>query len=278
MNSCSIDIVVPTYNSIATLDWTLLSLSKLNGCGIQARVIIVDSGSNDGTIEVIDRYGFERSFCPPGNMYAAINCGFKLGVNAWCTYINSDDLLYSGAFSNMVQAAYRSNADILYGNIDYIDADGRFLHSWNSASVSQLKALFCTELINPIPQPGTVFRREVYEKLGGFREKFRYVADEDFFRRACSEGARFRKHNGTVAAFRVHKTQISNVHQEIMLNESLDACFKLDGVPRWVEAYTGFRIRIRNIPNYFVRILRLYQLHQKLSIARTLTVHEERVE
>ncbi len=278
MNSCSIDIVVPTYNSIATLDWTLLSLSKLNGCGIQARVIIVDSGSNDGTIEVTDRYGFERSFCPPGNMYAAINCGFKLGVSEWCTYINSDDLLYSGAFSNMVQAAYRSNADILYGNIDYIDADGRFLHSWNSASVSQLKPLFCTEMKNPIPQPGTVFTRKVYKKLGGFKEDFRYVSDGDFFRRACSEGAKFRKHNGTVAAFRVHKSQISNAHQERMLKEAHMACFRLDGVTSWQRTYTSLRTRMQNIPNYFMRIARLYQLHKKLSLARTLTVHEERVE
>jgi glycosyltransferase involved in cell wall biosynthesis len=50
MNNVEIGVVVPTFNSAETLEWTLLALKNKEGCRLKA--IFVYSGSTDETFEI----------------------------------------------------------------------------------------------------------------------------------------------------------------------------------------------------------------------------------
>jgi glycosyltransferase involved in cell wall biosynthesis len=200
-----LSIVTPTLNSATTLRATLESIRPLVEAG--AEHIVVDSASSDQTVALAEAAGAHVIQHPRGNMYAAINAGLKLARGEWVTYINSDDLLYADA---VTETLARSNpkAEVLYGNIDHIDEVGRFLFSWRSPEPRQLAWLmqhYC-----PFPQQGTLFRRELHERLGGFDTNFRFSADYEFFVRCIQAGVRFDKFRSrSIAGFRLLPSQLS---------------------------------------------------------------------
>ena len=271
------DIVIPTLNSTNTLEWTLLNLSKLKSMGICANIIVVDSGSTDGTLEIVKKYGFKCLYFPKGNMYAAINHGLRVGRSYWCTYINSDDILYPKGFAYLLKEVSNTSPDIGYGNIDYIDGDGRFLHGWSSPPSSDLGALFDGWMM-PIPQPGTIFSRGIFERLDGFRERFKYSADYDFFLRAYLINAKFVKKNGRpVAAFRIHRDQISQKRSVDMRKEHLESYSQTtkNATTLVRRKFAIFRVKTRNIPNYIIRIIRWYYLNKSLKIPKCLSISRD---
>jgi len=205
----TLDIVTPTLNSGQYILATISSLN-LSGCA-PVKHIIVDSYSSDSTLDIARACGSHVLQFPPGNMYSAINYGLRSGSAEWCAYINSDDLIYADAYFNALYSLGES-ADIIYGNADYVDSIGRFLHYWNSPSPLYLKYLLRSSTM-PFPQPTMIFRRSVFEQLGGFNDRYSYSADFDFVLRAHTAGFYFQKYcGGPMAAFRLHTVQISVIN------------------------------------------------------------------
>lgn len=200
-----LSIVTPTLNSAVTLRATLESVRPLVEAG--AEHIVVDSASSDNTVALAEEAGAQVLQHPRGNMYTAINAGLTLARGEWVTYINSDDLLYADAI-NEALACSSPKAEVIYGNIDHIDEVGRFLFSWRSPEPRHLGWLmqhYC-----PFPQQGTLFRRELHGRLGGFDASYRFSADYEFFVRCIQAGARFDKFRSrSIAGFRLLPSQLS---------------------------------------------------------------------
>jgi glycosyltransferase len=182
-----------------------------------AEHIVVDSNSDDGTCELAQAYGAHVIQFPKGNMYAAINEGMKMAKGEWLTYLNGDDIIYADTTCDALRNN-SANADILYGDIDYLDAVGRFLFSWRYPSPRYLRALMAYYC--PFPQQGMLYRRNIYEKLGGYDTRYKFSADYDMCVRAALSGCRFVKYGPkTVAGFRLLPTQLSQSHKAEMAPE-----------------------------------------------------------
>lgn len=262
-----IRIAIPALNAAATLGPTLESLRHLRD---RAEVVLVDSGSTDGTLEIALAHGCEIRHEPPGNMYAAINVGLRDASAEWLTYINSDDLLYPETTMRRL-AAVGSAHDVLYGSVDFVDHEGRFLRSWRPAKPSSLLGLFRAGY-SPMLQQGTLFRRGLFERLGGFSTDYAYVSDADFWWRALCNGAAFRREPGcaTVAAFRLHASQATQRHAAAMLAEHArmhrprgDAASK----PAAMVAMLGWRRE--NLGSYAERWLRAWRLGLRPMLCRS---------
>ena len=247
-------IVIPTLNSEATILHTLGSLMPFREAG--AKVIVVDSYSMDRTRDIAEAYADKILFVPKGNMYAAVNSGVQDIDLTWVTYINSDDMLHFDAAKGAL--IHCADADVIYGNIDFIDEWSRFLSSWRTAPEWALKATFSVGFASQL-QPGTLFRKSIWNYLKGFDESFRYAADFDFFYRALQQGSIF-KHAGALplASFRKHSNQLSLVYAEKLAAE-VERAVAQSALPR---APLGTLIkqycRVRNLDNYLVRIVRRY--------------------
>jgi len=209
-----IGVVVPTLNAARTLGETLTSLRR-NPC--VADVVVVDSQSSDGTADVAIQHGARVLSVPKEGMYAAINHGCRSLATPWTTYLNADDIAYD--WCEAVTYASKQGADCVYGTVDFIDAIGRFVHSWTSASPRRLLSLYRWG-VSPLLQPGTIFRHQVFLKLGGFDAGLRFVGDADFFLRALLAGFRFAQlRHPSVAAFRLHAAQLSSRFRQEMAAE-----------------------------------------------------------
>ena len=182
-------------------------------------------------------------------MYTAINAGIKALNNEWCTYINSDDILYE---KSLMRAYYKlsDEADVIYGNIDTIDTEGRYLCHRRSIPTFVLGRFFSSGVM-PFGQPGTLFRRSVWSKLGGFDEKYLYASDFDFFLRAYYAGFRFKCYTtSTVAGFRKHEKQLSRMALDRMREEISEVLKTVSCKPNTLsKAMAKYLFRILNIDN-----------------------------
>lgn len=251
-SSRPLGVVIPTLNCAETLRETLLSVAAVQDV---SRVIVADSGSTDGTLAIAAGAGVEVIERAPAGMYAAINVAVARLDTPWVTYINGDDLLRCNGVSHLLRLA--AEADILYGPVDFITADGSFIHCWHSAPPRAIRRIYRAGG-SAVLQQGTLFRRQVFDDLDGFDDRFGFVADADFWFRAAERGLRFtRITHPPVAAFRMRAAQLSHAHAKAMRAEHA-AMLLSHGVRASCASFRWpvIRYRLGNARSYLVRCLR----------------------
>jgi glycosyltransferase involved in cell wall biosynthesis len=248
-----IGVAIPTLNSIEYLEATLASVQRQRGVRVQ--LVVADSGSTDGTLEVCAGKGIEVVYVPPGNMYRAINEGIRRLESEWVAYLNSDDVLYTDAYARLLATARATGADVAYGSADFLDEHGRFRYSLRAPAPGQLGLLFDRPLFGFSPHCA-IFKRSVFDALGGFSERFRHIADADFYARALDGGSRFAAVAGpAVGTFRLLRSQLSRREAGVAAEER--AVFVRERPVRRVRASLAvLRWKLRNGPEYLVRWLR----------------------
>jgi glycosyltransferase involved in cell wall biosynthesis len=222
MTKPQIGVVVPTLNSAATLPWTLLSLCSQRDATIA--MLVADSGSEDATLEICKKWAVGTIYVPPGNMYRAINAGLRQLDSEWVTYLNSDDMVYPQSYARLVARGEQQGARLVYGDCDVVDYEGRFLFTSKAPPASRLPGMV---RLSPalggrigFVQPASIYRRSAFQELGGFDERYRLVADVDFFFRLVTSGQPLAKlHGPAVAAFRFHNSQLSARQRSGQLEE-----------------------------------------------------------
>jgi glycosyltransferase involved in cell wall biosynthesis len=264
-SSETIGVVVPTLNCATFLAETLSCLRRVRHVG---QVVVADSGSTDGTLDIARAAGATvLSDAPPG-LYPAINAGLRQLNTPWITYLNGDDLLQPAGMDRLF--SQRDGFEVLYGPVDFITADGVFIHCWHSARPRDLLPLFRAG-VSPLLQQGTLFRRNLFDSLGGFCERWRFVSDADFWWRAAELGARFHRIDyPPVASFRMHPDQLSQTHKCRMADEHREMVASHCCRPgilgsQWAIA----RYRAAHWRNYLVRALRKRDLSGSLRLDRS---------
>ena len=261
-------IAIPTLNSVRTLGDTLNSLQCVGPRLI--RLVVADSASTDGTLDLCAQHRVDVVQVPKGNMYQAINAGLSTATTPWLGYINSDDYVFPGAYLSMLEWARTSDASVVYGNGDFVNTDGAFLHSLKLPTGPTAVALLKCGLM-PFVQPSAIFRAEDWRTNGGFSEKYRHVSDFEFFCRLASCGCRFERFAGRpVVAFRLQSGQLSMREQDLVIQERASAMKSLT-----LRAGPGDRLKwiawkAANIPGYCCRIVRYTGMVGKLRLPKTM--------
>lgn len=260
MVRAQIGVVVPTLNSAATLTWTLCSLRCQRDVSVE--IIVADSGSIDGTPDICKFWDVQTIYVPPGNMYRAINAGLHQLDAEWVTYLNSDDIVYPQSYARLVARGEDQHASFVYGDCDFVDYEGRFLFAMKSPPPHRLPGLV---RLSPLfggrvgfGQPTAIYRKRVFVELEGFDERFRNIGDYDFFFRLVTSGRAVAKlSRPTVAAFRLHQSQLSN-RAAANLREELASFRKrrrARASPR--DFLDVLSWRLQNSPNYLWRLSKL---------------------
>jgi GT2 family glycosyltransferase len=126
-----------------------------------------------------------------------------------CEYIGwlgDDDILLPGALLAAAEVLDGNpDAVMAYGGCDYISATGDILFTNHSSQFAATLLKFGPQLI---PQPGALWRRETFEKVGGLSGKYNLAFDFDLFLKLSQEG-QLRHIPQTLAQFRWHPDSLS---------------------------------------------------------------------
>lgn len=261
-------IAIPTLNSARTLGDTLNSLR--NASPQLIRLVVADSASTDGTLDICARHQVDVVQVPRGNMYRAINAALSTATTPWMGYVNSDDYVFPGAYFAMLEWALTRQASIVYGRGDFVNPDGAFLHSLTApAGPTAVALLKCG--IMPFIQPAAIFRADSWRTAEGFSETYRHVADFDFFCRLAASGCRFEHFSGgPVVAFRLQSSQLSVREADVAGEERMRSMKTLNFKPGLADRLRWVGWKTANIPGYCCRIVRYAGIAGKLRLPKTM--------
>jgi glycosyltransferase involved in cell wall biosynthesis len=198
----AVTVAIPSFNQGRFLD---SALSSIFSQPVSSEVIVVDAGSTDESLAVIDRWrdrlaGFRSG--PDRGQAAAINEAIANGRAPLVCWLNSDDLYAPGGLSTLVEAMNTDSlTQVAYGLCLQIDSSGNPVGRAKSRTFSSRALLHG----NPIPQPASIVRRSAWENVGGLDESLHLSLDYDLWWRLHRRGARFEQINVDVAKARLHE-------------------------------------------------------------------------
>jgi len=197
-----ISIITPSYNSVATIAATIQSVLSQDYANWEH--IVVDGGSNDGTIAVLERYPrlIWVSEKDEGH-YHAMNKGIARAAGDVVVILNSDDCFRPGALRNVAEAFQKNPSwEALFGDVVFVDGAGREIYRREEA-VYDYKVLLYG--VDNICHQTLFVRKGIYERLGGYRHKeFLNSADYEFKLRLGREGCRVGHLPALLVDYRYH--------------------------------------------------------------------------
>jgi glycosyltransferase involved in cell wall biosynthesis len=199
-----VTVVTPSYNQGAFIAETIESVLAQTYPHLE--YIIVDGASTDNTLDVIQRYAHDprlRWISEPDRGFAdALNKGFARSNGAIMGWLNSDDTYIGQPVADTV--AYlmeHPEADVVYGDAVYTDAAGKPTGARQTGKPFDL--IESISYRNSIPQPGSFWRRSLWEKTGPLREDFSAIIDGEYWVRASRHGV-LHYVPGDRATYRLH--------------------------------------------------------------------------
>lgn len=149
--------------------------------------IIVDGGSRDGSLEVIQKFESQinRWVSESDNgIYDAMNKGIKMTDGDWIIFMNSGDSFIDEKVIDRVFFNRSSNSgDIIHGNIVYKDS-GRILQTPSRVN----KRFFYNDTLC---HQSIFTNRKVFQNLGEYSMEYLLIADREWLLRALKSGMIF---------------------------------------------------------------------------------------
>jgi len=146
--------------------------------------IIIDGGSTDGSVAVLQQYPNIRWISEQDSGQAnALNKGFRMARGDIIGWLNIDDTYTPDAINHAVSFLnVHPDCDIVYGDCNILREDGSLLTVFKSRQTQDYEAL----LDGVIHTPAVFWRRRVFDKAGYLNEHLHYVLDNEFWMRAAA--------------------------------------------------------------------------------------------
>ena len=183
-----ISIVTAVYNNRGTIAAALDSVLSQTGADVE--LIVIDGGSTDGTLEVLNAYADRLAVLvsePDKGIYDALNKGIRRASGEAVGFLHSDDLFAdSSVLKRVAQAFYDPKVDAVYGDLLYVRKDNpdEVVRYWQAGAFSRIRLGWGWMP----PHPTFYVRRAIYEGLGLFDTQYRIAADYDCMLRFLGRG------------------------------------------------------------------------------------------
>ena len=175
-----VSIITASYNSVRTISDSIESVMMQTYENIE--YIIVDGGSEDGTLEIIEKYeekfGDRLKYISERDkgIYDAMNKGIYLSTGDIVGILNSDDYYTSNDVVERLTAAFDDRTvDAVYGDVHFI-RDGQPHKVIRYYSSKKFHPFWLRFGFMPA-HPSFYVRRSVYEQAGDYKLDYRIGSD-----------------------------------------------------------------------------------------------------
>ena len=180
-----VSIVTPSFNQAPFLEQTLRSVLEQDYPNLE--YIVIDGGSSDGSLEIIQKYADRLAYWqsqPDQGQTDAINQGFARASGEILAWLNSDDLLLPGAVSAAVRALQaHPEAAMVYGDALLINAEGKTIGKFPAAQTDYRKL---RRGYVHIPQQASFFRADLWRQVAPLDVSFYFAMDYDLWVRLAA--------------------------------------------------------------------------------------------
>src|SRR5215207_3618778 len=215
-----VTVVIPCYNQAHFLEEAIESVLAQSHPNFE--IIVIDDGSTDDTSEVAERYPGVRLFRQDNQgLAAARNAGLWRSKGEYLVFLDADDRLLPWALEvGLKHLNAHPECAFVSGYYRPIAVDGSPLSLPQQQHRTEKDHYL--ELLREGPSwpPVTVmFRRSVFESVGGFDASLRAAEDYDMYLRIARRWP-INRHDEVVAQYRVHSASL-NHNAALMLKSTL---------------------------------------------------------
>jgi glycosyltransferase involved in cell wall biosynthesis len=217
-----ITIVTPVFNQVRYIERTIKSIVDQNYPNLE--YIIVDGGSTDGTLEIINNYSKKITKIisePDKGMYYALEKGLNCSSGEIMAWLNADDLYHYNSFFIVAEIFEKfKEIELLMGRSTTFDEFDRCVHIGEIRKWSKYD-FFIAKNNWPIQQESTFWRRSLWDKSGSRMDKdYKLAADCALWTRfLTTSNADLHIVNALLGGFRLRKNQLSEnkelYHKEV---------------------------------------------------------------
>jgi len=174
----TLSIITVCYNDRSGLEKTINSVIQQSFKDFE--YIVIDGGSTDGSVEILDRYkkfiNYQISEKDEGT-YHAMNKGIEKANGEYCIFMNSDDRF---AYKNTLLKVFinHPDTDILYGNVIRVKS---WWNRWLIKYPENLTILDFNKRTATVHHQATFINRDLFDRFGDYRTDLKLISDWEFF-------------------------------------------------------------------------------------------------
>ena len=225
-----ISIITVSFNAIKTIEQTINSVLSQNYKQIE--YIIVDGASDDGTIQLIQKYSSRIDIIiseHDNGMYDALNKGIRLATGDIIGILNSDDYFCNNNVLNDIAEKFCKNLqlDAIIGDVAFINADNKIIRycsgeKWN---ISKFK------FGNMPPHPSFYCKTECFNKFGYYKTEYKIAGDfELLIRFFYINKINYSYISIPMVYMRLGGLSTSGIRSIIIINQEIRNALKINGI------------------------------------------------
>ncbi len=217
-----ISIVTPSYNQGQFIEETIRSVLLQGYPNLE--FIIIDGGSSDNSVEIIQKYESWLTYWvsePDKGQTDAIQKGFNLSTGVLVNWLNSDDVLEANALQKIALAYQNHPSATMYsGDLTVFGQGEPFLYTKCFQTLSEL---VCVWEKWAVPQPAVFLSRKAWLAVNGLNTSLHYGMDyELYLRLAQLPGFNVYNIDAPVARIRRHSESKTSSQQIAFRREILE--------------------------------------------------------
>lgn len=207
----TISIVTPLLNQKPFIEETIRSILLQGYPDVEH--IVVDGGSTDGSLEVLEQYSPWVKYIvrKAEGQSAALNRGFREATGELIGWQNSDDFYGPDSFRQAALAAAQ------YPDCEIVNGLVRGFQGFNSQPpwlFENCKTFTRESLLEEmcVMNQSMFFRRKIFDRGVYLKDDLQYGMDVEFFWRLSLEGFRYQVVPAMVGYYRQHESAKSNFY------------------------------------------------------------------
>ncbi|TFH92995.1 glycosyltransferase [Vibrio ouci] len=225
-----VSICIPTYNAAKYIVETLESISRQTYKNIE--IIVGDNASSDDTERLVDDFkktsGLEIIYYKnENNLGYSGNCNklIKQAKGEFVAIYHSDDIYHDRIVEHQVSLLLE-NKEVAgcFTNYSYIDEKGNDTtrgcqfevnNSWMTIfNHDDYIVNILDKFRNPFFCPSSLVRKDIYQTVGGYNERIKFIEDQDMWIRILENNS-MAVINKKLVKYRIHEAQGSSVYTNI---------------------------------------------------------------
>lgn len=181
-SSLLVTVITIAYNAKAHIEETLRSVLSQRYAPIE--YVVIDGGSTDGTVEVVQRYASRLAYWvteTDGGISDAFNKGIAASSGQWVNFMNAGDVFEDEhSVAHAMRHADNPALNLVYGQCRFVRDDGQLLTGVTGLPFSARRL----RMKMFIPHQSSFHHRQLFVQYGSYSCDYKAAMDYEFLLRA----------------------------------------------------------------------------------------------